>query len=78
MTIAVKPVTLENLEDEMAYFNRRKTVAMEVYVPDPNPDWPSHIQFPTGSKEFYERFGFELKRRLPKQKGYLYRLVLHH
>jgi GNAT superfamily N-acetyltransferase len=58
------------------YFNGKKTATVEVYVPYPNPKWSPNIQFPTGSKEFYEKFGFKLKRELQKQEGYLYRLEL--
>lgn len=57
-------------------FGGRKAVAIEVYVPQVDPKWPSYIQFPTGSKEFYEKLGFKLKKELPKQKGYLYCLEL--
>jgi len=60
----------------LAFFDGRKAAAIEVYVPQVDPEWPSNIQFPTGSKEFYEKFGFQLKKELPKQKGYLYRLQL--
>jgi GNAT superfamily N-acetyltransferase len=60
----------------ISYFGGKKTKAIEVYVPEPNPKWPAYIQFPTGSKEFYEKSGFKLKRELPKQEGYLYRLEL--
>jgi GNAT superfamily N-acetyltransferase len=62
----------------MRCFEGKKTKAIEVYVPQPNPKWPAYIQFPTGSQEFYEKFGFKLKKELPKQEGYLYRLELPH
>ncbi len=58
------------------YFGERKTKAIEVYVPKLDPKWPSYIQFPTGSREFYEKFGFKLKKELLPQEGYLYRLEL--
>jgi len=60
----------------LAYFGGRKAMAIEVYVPKVDPSWPPNIQFPTESKEFYEKLGFRLKKELPKQKGYLYRLEL--
>lgn len=60
----------------LPFFGGRKAAAIEVYVPQVDPKWPSNIQFPTGSKEFYEKLGFKLKKELPKQKGYLYRLGL--
>lgn len=58
------------------YFGEKKTKAIEVYVPKLDPKWPSYIQFPTGSREFYEKFGFKLKKELLPQEGYLYRLEL--
>jgi len=60
----------------IGYFGGKKTRGIEVYVPQPDPKGPAYIQFPTGNKEFYEKFGFKLKKALPKQKGYLYRLEL--
>lgn len=62
--------------EDMPQFDQRKAAAIEVYVPRGHPDWPDHIQFPTGSKDFYERFGFSLEKMIPNQKGYLYRLEL--
>ena len=59
-------------------FDGRNTSAVEVYVPCPNPEWPANIQFPAGGIGFYEKFGFRLKKELPKQEGYLYRLELRH
>lgn len=50
------------------YFDGKKTRAVEVYVPQPNPKWPDYIQFPTGSKEFYEKFGFKLKKKTAEAK----------
>ena len=60
----------------LPFFGGGEAVAIEVYVPQVDPKWPSNIQFPTGSKEFYEKLGFKLKKELPKQKGNLYRLEL--
>lgn len=60
----------------LPFFSGRKALAIEVYIPEVDPKWPSNIQFPTGSIEFYEKLGFQLKKELPKQKGYLYRLEL--
>jgi GNAT superfamily N-acetyltransferase len=58
----------------LSHFGGRKTMAIEAYVPEVDPSWPPNIRFPTGSKEFYEKLGFRLKKQLPRQKGYLYRL----
>jgi GNAT superfamily N-acetyltransferase len=58
----------------LSYLEGRKAVAIEVYVPEVDPSWPPNIRFPTGSKEFYEKLGFRLKKQLSRQKGHLYRL----
>ena len=45
-----------------------------VFVADRDPAWPEAIHWPAGPREFYERAGFSVVKRLEEPPGHLLRL----
>jgi ribosomal protein S18 acetylase RimI-like enzyme len=44
-----------------------------VFASERDPKWPDSIHWPAGSREFYERAGFELVKEIEEPAGYLMR-----